>query len=537
VTVLQKGNAIYPFWGASINLITGLDPLGLQTTSEATYAAILPGISNLTNRLRYYGFYCWLLDFYFKKERKGNSSEQYKFIRRAELMIALIMQTERKDIQQITGSNYAANLIISQSGNEYDLAAGADLIDENSTVYWKYPSGAFGQYYYGAMRAISLVVAASNEENDVIYTITQPHPRQRVSGQELANAFDSTLTLTIKELFYSNIKIGILKVDDIQELAKYFFIDKVNENSPEWNLYAAMLYDKDDPSQELEDNFTFHRRETIRVLIDNAIENGGDYNWHKLLLKAYELKLKPSTNPVNKTLIGWYAYQFNEYYQFACGAIFWATLQHLYSFQQDQYLPTFVKEWSSLITNDLHKEIQEIQGNGTLKQVLSGISDQLTEDALFNSIETKYSSSPIEAAKKGFLLLFQLYNQNKEFLIPLKEFMIRNEMLREGNVIDGLLSFVTAENDQLKLFVEQFLVRKIIYRHQMVALRKMGNGSQSTHKFIIEEQFIRFIDNFPPKSTSPRMNAMWNLLSDLKVIDLNNKLTSLYPILIGINGT
>lgn len=53
MAVLQKGKSVYPFWGASINLITGLDPLGLQTTSEATYATMMPGISNLTNRLRY----------------------------------------------------------------------------------------------------------------------------------------------------------------------------------------------------------------------------------------------------------------------------------------------------------------------------------------------------------------------------------------------------------------------------------------------------------------------------------------------------
>lgn len=96
MAVLQKGKTLYPFWGASVNLITGLDPLSLQTTSEATYATLLLGISNLTNRLRYYGFYCWLLDFYFQREKKGNSTEQYKFIRRAELMVAILMQSERK---------------------------------------------------------------------------------------------------------------------------------------------------------------------------------------------------------------------------------------------------------------------------------------------------------------------------------------------------------------------------------------------------------------------------------------------------------
>jgi len=30
MTVLTKGKALYPFWGERLNLITGLDPLGLQ---------------------------------------------------------------------------------------------------------------------------------------------------------------------------------------------------------------------------------------------------------------------------------------------------------------------------------------------------------------------------------------------------------------------------------------------------------------------------------------------------------------------------
>lgn len=111
MAVLQKGKSTYPFWGASINLITGLDPLSLQTTSEATYSVLLSGITNLTNRMRYYGFYCWLLDFYFKQETKGNSTEQYKFIRRAELMVAILMQSEREEVLQVTGSNFASNMI------------------------------------------------------------------------------------------------------------------------------------------------------------------------------------------------------------------------------------------------------------------------------------------------------------------------------------------------------------------------------------------------------------------------------------------
>lgn len=525
MAVLQKGKANYPFWGASINLITGLDPLSLQTTSEATYAAMLPGISNLTNRLRYYGFYCWLLDFYVKKEKKGNSTEQYKFIRRAELMIAILMQTERKEVLQITGSNFAANLINNQGGKVFDLASGADIKDTNNDVYWKYPSGAFGQYYYGAMKALSLAIAAINDDGDIIYSITQSHPRQKVSGKELADAFDASLTPHIKELSYNNIKKGKLNATDIPELIKYFFIDRVSLKSVEWPLYAAMLLDKDDPDQEVEENFTYHRRETIVSLIQSAIENDNEYNWYTLLLKAYEGKLGSPSKPATETLIGWYVYQFNEYFQYACGAIFWATLQHLYEFQQDQYLPSFVSKWAKTITQSLCNEISNVTSESTLQQVLSTVPSAQDEETLYESIETKPGSNPVEAGKFGFLLLFRLYNENKEFLHPLKEFMNRKQMIREGNMIDGLLALHTAEENKLEEFIEQFLLRRIIYRHQMVALRKMGNGSQSTHKFIIEEQYIRFIDTFPPRATSPRMTALWNLLSDLNVIDSDSQLT------------
>ena len=529
MAVLQKGKSNYPFWGASINLITGLDPLSLQTTSEATYSALLPGITNLTNRMRYYGFYCWLLDFYFKQETKGNSTEQYKFIRRAELMVAILMQSEKKDIQQVTGSNFASTMIQQLTGGSYDLAWGADRDGTDKEVYWKYPSGAFGQYYYGAMRAISLVVAAVNDDKDVIFNITQPNKHQRVSGQALAEAFDESLSLEAKALFYQNITQGKLNVADIQKLIPYFSIDRVNTDSREWELYVAMILDKDEPGFELEDQSTFHRKETIFELIQTANENGGEYDWYQLLLKSYQKKLGSAENPVSDTLKGWYAYQFNEYYQYACGAILWAVLQHLYQLQQDQYLPTLVRDMSKSITEVLCQSLDSVNPNSTVQEVIAALPAALDEESLYHSIEAKAASDPYEAAKQGFLLLFRLYRENIDMLHPLKEFLSRKKMLREGNMLEGLLSFPTAEKDNIGFFIEQFLLRSIIYRHQMVAMRKMGNGTQSTHKFILEDQSVRFIATYPPRSTSPRMNALRNLLYDLGIVDENGKTTPLYP--------
>ncbi len=55
-----------PYWAKSGNFVRGRDPLGVQNSSISVYATLLPGMTNLTLRLRYYGMYLWLLDEYGK---------------------------------------------------------------------------------------------------------------------------------------------------------------------------------------------------------------------------------------------------------------------------------------------------------------------------------------------------------------------------------------------------------------------------------------------------------------------------------------
>lgn len=509
MAVLQKGNSIYPFWGENVNLITGLDPLGLQVTSEATYATMLPGLSNLTNRLRYYGFYCWLIDFYFKKEKKGNQTEQYRFIRRAELMIAIAMQSQRPEITQITGSLFAANLIKDEQST-YNLAEGADKDNGNEKTYWKYASGAFGQYYFGALQALSLAVRYENDKGDIIFNITQPHPRQKVSGKQLADAFDEGLTAEIKALFYNCITKGKLSNKDIPELINYFAIDKVNPDSTEWKLYVEMLLDKDYPSKEIEEEFTFHRRNTITSLLSTASQNSQEYNWYVYLDECYEQKFENKES----TDIGWYCYQLNEYWQFACGLIFYGTLQYLETLQTEEYLPKFISDFSKLI-----KKETEI-----LENYITRINE--TEIDLLEKIDRNNTAQ--ENANIGFDLLFKLYQNNKEQLPQLKEYMSRNGIIREGNMADGLFAITNHLKNNVEDFISFFIHKNIIYRHQMVALRKMGSGTQATNKFIIEEQMIRLIDIFPARWTSPRMNALRNLLFDLQIINEEGIITELH---------
>lgn len=507
MTALQKENSIYPFWNENVTLIKGFDPLGLQVTSKATYAKMLPGLSNDTNKLRYYGFYCWLIDFYFKKEKKGTQTKQLNFIRRAELLIALIMQKERKGITQISGSQFAANLINNTTTDFFDLAVSADI--ENENTYFKNPSGALGQYYLDSLQALALITQDKNIDGEIIFNITQPHTRQKVSGKQLAVAFDEGLTEEIKALFYNCINKAKLTYKDIPELINYFAIDKINPDSTEWKLYVDMLMDKDFPGKETEKEFTYHRRNTITALLSTAKKYNQEYNWLTYIFECYEQKLKNKN-----TDVGWYCYQLNEYWQIACGLIFYGTIQYLERYHSQEYSPNFIREFSILVNHE----------SETLQNCISNIN--LNENDLLELIDNTFT--PQTNVKTAFQLLYKLYANNKEQLPQLIEYMSRNGIKIEGNMAEDLIEFTKHLHDDVIDFTSFFIQNKILYRHQVVASQKMKFTTKTTNKLAEEEKMIPLNDIFPGQWTSPRMNTLQNLLSDLQIINEEGKITELH---------
>ncbi|MDR2085297.1 MAG: hypothetical protein LBP67_09930 [Bacteroidales bacterium] len=425
------------------------------------------------------------------------------------------MQTERKNITQITGSNFASNLV-NNAPKVFDLSAGADKDIGNEKVYWKYPSGAFGQYYFGALQALSLAAYSENDKGDIIFNITQSHPRQKVSGAQLASAFDNILTYEIKALFYHCIKTGKLYSEDIPKLITCFAIDKIDAESAEWQLYVDMLLDKDYPDMEIEERFTFHRRNTIMSLLSTASGHNKEYNWLIFLNECYEQK---NTEPQD-THVGWYCYMLNEYWQVACGLIFYGVLCYMESLHSDKYLPTFISEFSESVGREFDAETHT-----QLKDYIASIGE--SENDLLEQRDDR-SNTPQESARIGFDLLFKLYGNNETQLLNLKEYMTRNGLIRDGNMVDGLLAISEHLQDNIIDFITTFIRKNIIYRHQMVALRKMGDGTRVTNKFIIEEQMIRLVDIFPARWTSPRMNALRNLLFDLQIINEKGLITELH---------
>ena len=187
------------YWASNDGFKGGRDPMGIQNSSVATYSKLLPGLTNLTGHIRYYSIYCWLLDEYDQLDKKGEVTlHQYNFIRRSELAMALLMKNA--GVRSVVGALFVAqgNYKFVEEG-VYDLADGADY--ESEKKYWSFTSGAFGQYYLGALIFYGLVKLEEGR-----FYLGQ-------KGKEIAAAFRNSVDEGVRGLFIECLLEGNMAED------------------------------------------------------------------------------------------------------------------------------------------------------------------------------------------------------------------------------------------------------------------------------------------------------------------------------------
>ena len=74
---MKTNTHIVPFFNKTADLKVGLNQLGLRNASEALFTSLLPGLNNVSNRIRYYSFYCWLIGEFYKNRESFTDKEFY----------------------------------------------------------------------------------------------------------------------------------------------------------------------------------------------------------------------------------------------------------------------------------------------------------------------------------------------------------------------------------------------------------------------------------------------------------------------------
>jgi hypothetical protein len=234
----------------------GLDPLGMQNSSINLYQRLLPGISNVTLRMRYYGLYAWLAWEYARRSHSTDIREWQQWIRRAEALYALAA-VKGGDDAGISGSRWARRKLAANSGR-ISFAEHADP-DGEAPPYLQQKWGAYGAAY--GSQVFEIGVLAEAEGHDV------PVPGSEF-GDDLAKAFADALG-DAADGFYRAIQRGTVTRKDLDGLAPAL-PSAIGKTTTERRLYETLLLARG-KLQRPEDHA---RRDTLLLLLHSAAHFG-----------------------------------------------------------------------------------------------------------------------------------------------------------------------------------------------------------------------------------------------------------------------
>jgi hypothetical protein len=503
-----------PFWAKSADFIGGRDPLGIQNSSVSVYTRLLPGLNNVTERLRYYGFYCWILNRIHEKNIVFQTyRDQYNFIRKAEYSIALYMAINEPKVGTVAGIDYANKVLQRNPGIELiDVKAGAEKYPETrkGSVYWDFTSGAMGKYYAGSLLTLGLI-----KTKNKYFFVTD-------SGIKLAQAFNKSISKESEELLFRVIETGSLKVSE-SALLRDFAPTGIQPGSAEYLFYCEMFFSADlFETYTSTDEKTFFRLKSFQIFIDYLLQCNDTKPWLSFPKYIYDARGFIDQENESKSSVGWFYYYTNELIHFALESIFCATILTIESQIMD--------------VNDVVQNLYDQTINALDEEYSLGNDSKLGDVILAISQKGKTTSYPDQLSKfahekniqqilqLSFELLFNVYSDTLPYCEMFSTFTKETETRdKNGTALDFFEKDIKSNlHNSISVFIKR-IISKVINDHLYISYLKMGNGEGQVHKFIVEDNFLVHIATVYPRFTSPRLQTVKNFLHDLKLIRLNKE--------------
>jgi len=245
-------------WVKPAESISGLDHLGSAAPCVTIYSTLLPGITNVTDRARYYSFYPWFLWKYTQMGEPIESARFHELFRRADCLFTLIAEHHSTTTGEATdahGSRMVGREVLVPALRE--LATGRVLRltdyateDNQGLRYFKNRLGGLGQYYLGTLEDLGILVGRSGDF--VQY--------DKKLGAEIAGRFDAGVP---GKEFWETISKGTVTTKVLTQLAPFCPCQlKQNRGEHAWlkELFLGNL--QEDETSRL------RRRQSLGLILD-----------------------------------------------------------------------------------------------------------------------------------------------------------------------------------------------------------------------------------------------------------------------------
>ena len=492
----------------------GLDPLGMQNSSVNLYQRLLPGISNVTLRVRYYGFYAWLAALYAKRSGNTDPRNWQKFVRRSEALYALAAR-RRGGEGGIAGIQWAQRTLAANSQGPIDFSANADPGGEGAP-YLRQAWGAYGAAYASQLFEVGVFATATG------HIIPVPSP---ALGDGLADSFSQSIG-PLEERFYSAIESAVVSVEDLDAFAP-MTPTGIAENSRERELYQRMLF-AEDLSGRPQD---ISRKHTLMLLLESAahLRKTPDVPSARWLLYA-GMDGGGDTMDLAEPLLAaqrerWWTYQANDLLQVGYETLLKFCLEILEAYPDGITLNALLVEavgtlseaagaWPATWRTFLAQAAPAPNAN----DASDAASERAQLDVISKGFGPRKKTSP-EAAWLALRLIGVVENRVRERSAAVKTEL--GHLNREGfHSLATELDFLLGQSDrEFTLAVTALIEQRVLKRHLWVAHRKLR--FQGDYTFLIESDDgrVRQRADSGPTLTNPRLGPAMTFLKDIHLLD------------------
>ena len=485
-----------PDWNKPGTFSAGRDPLGLQAASVRLYTDLLPGLTNVTNRLRYFSFYCWVVRQFELHLHTLDENQWSIFIRRAEAVYALACQIgDNANALGMAGSLWAAKHI--DIDDAFDFTQWTDGPGQDDQ-YLKASRGNFGQFYVASMQQMGMLIATRER----IQAVTPAH------GLELADAFGRACPDACERLLAA-IDTGRVSRDDCTAISNEAHPAYLGPDSEEARLLLRYLRGEraDDPTAPA-------RRATLWNVL-NIVERTGVEDAKGL---RRELYVQDNIGSVAEeslagNLTSWRAYFVNELCHIALELLLNA-LTYRINATAGSNPDTLSREIASkaLRTADAAKPLAEVADARRLGSLALEHETGVELAELAGSAEEPDKKQLRSAVD----LLFSLWCRWGAD-VPMERILA--DATTAGRSAAGIFRLLDAMSDRSTLDALAALIRRfIIGNHLLIAGEKLAGGTY-TYRFIVDESGL--VDGNPAEYTftNPRIGNLITFAYDGGVLD------------------
>ena len=501
---MNKNQENLPTWSQASRPTLGRDPLGIQATSVRVYRELVPGLTNVTNRLRYYSFYCWVVRHYETTQHSDDETRWRIFIRRAEALYVLASELEDPEgTGGLAGGDWARAYLREHGEGRIELRRYTDKPGErNAGQYLLARRGNFGQFYVRSMTEVGLLQPTTG-----VPLVSRPR------GEELADAFGAAIGSGVEQLIAKTLVSGRLEWKDAKVIGRAIHPASINGGSKEMRLLRDFLLANVPDTVD-----GTPRRSTAWLLLD-LVRRGVSLDDEAAIRRAFYHRMLPRNRPYNQTgqiIDRWRVYQANELCHLALEVWLNAVALRIDSYAVGV---TPEKVIGDVITGAF--EARELQGSWQDWATAIGKADLAQEEEItelvlqaLGDLELAQEKTVLQAAVKLLAIVWARWGGG--------EGGVRKQLQHYAGVGGRSLTQVLASFDayaarDAPAAVSVVLQEHVVESHLTIAARKLAASAKFTYRFTLSDGVLSDGTTTNYGYTNPRLRNLGRFLRDAKL--------------------